>query len=124
MAEIFPVLPHAPGDLLPDHGLERRYLLPMKERREKRIPCIGGQGQGAVQLQFLSFSIIQTDRMFPVDYHAMECFRRPDLPDLLLPVLAVIEMIFQPFRKRKACLLQIVMCIAFWYQEREWQELI
>ncbi len=59
----------------------------MKERREKRIPCKGGQGQGAVQLQFLSFSMIQTDRMFPVDYHAIERFRRPGLPDLLRPYL-------------------------------------
>lgn len=96
----------------------------MKERREKRIPCKGGQGQGAVQLQFLSFSMIQTDRMFPVDYHAIECFGCPCLPDLLLPVAVVIEMIFQPFQKGKALLLQMVMCITFRFQEGEWQKLI
>ena len=62
--------------------------------------------------------------MLPVDHHAIECFRRPGLPDLLLPVPAVIEMIFQSFRNGKAFLLQIVVCIAFRYQKWKWQKLV
>ncbi len=119
-----PILPPALDDFFPDHGLKFWHPLPMEKRKEKGIPCTGVQGQGAVQLQFLSFSMIQTDRMFPVDYHAIECFGCPGLPDLLLPVAVVIEMIFQPFQKGKALLLQMVMCITFRFQEGEWQKLI
>ena len=118
------VLPHAPGNFFPDHCLVCRHLFPMKEGGKKRISRIGGQCQGTVQFHLRPFPMIRADRFLPVDHHAVKGFCHTVFSNLLLPISAVVKTGGQPFRNRKTCLLQMVVGIAFRFQERKGQKLI